>query len=296
MSTGRSLRLGAWWCVPLNTDQDRWQLLQLPILEKRIGAAVAFLLDNKIESILIKGWAAAQLYPKTTDRPFSDVDLVVSEAKYNDAVKILDGYKDKHLIDLHSGTRHLDTLSFENLYSNSKLLKCYDTDIRVLRPEDHLRVLCVHWLTDGGAYKNRLWDIFYAVENRPADFDWDRCLNTVSTIRRKWIVCTVGLAHKYFGLNLADTPIAAEASEIPRWVLKAVEKEWESDVKLVPLHHFLNDRKQLWRQIKKRIPPNPIQATIDMEGEFNNMSRIPYQLADIFFRLKPSLKRIAFKK
>jgi len=265
------------------------QLLSRRIIEKRIGEAVVFLRANNIESILIKGWAAAQLYPNPIERKFGDVDLAVSPAQYDDAVKILDAYKDKKLIDLHKGIRHLDTLSFENLYSHSELAKCYETEVRVLCPEDHLRILCVHWLNDGGAYKNRLWDIFYAVENRPANFDWDRCLNTVSSKRRKWIVCTIGLAHKYLGLNVADTPIEGEVSEIPSWIIKAVEKEWKSDIRLVG--DYLIDKKQIWRQIKKRIPPNPIQATIELEGEFNNVPRLPYQIGDIFFRLQRSLKK-----
>ena len=270
----------------------RTQLLDRRILEKRIGEAVVFLRQNNIEPILIKGWAAARFYPNKIDRQFGDVDLTVSPAKYQNALKVLEGYKNKDLIDLHEGVRHLDSLSFEDLYSNSILIECYDQEIRILRPEDHLRVLCVHWLTDGGAYKDRLWDIFYAIENRPADFDWDRCVNTVSATRRKWIVCAIGIAHTYLGLDLSDTPLADEAREIPRWLIKAVEREWESNIKLMSLDQFLDDRRELWRQIKKRFPPNPIQSTVNMEGEFDNSPRIIYQIPDIFMRLKPSLKRI----
>jgi hypothetical protein len=93
-------------------------------------------------------------------------------------------------------------------------------------------------------------------------------------------------------LDLSDTPLADEAREIPRWLIKAVEREWKSNIKLMSLDQFLDDRRELWRQIKKRFPPNPIQSTVNMEGEFDNSPRIIYQIPDIFMRLKPSLKRI----
>jgi len=243
--------------------------------------------------ILIKGWAAAQFYTDPIKRRYNDIDLIIEPDQYDEAMEFLASFDENTAIDLHKGARQLDSLSYESLYANSQTIKCGKTEVRVLRPEDHLRVLCVHWLTDGGAYKIRLWDIYYAVKNRPADFDWERCLNEISPTRRKWIVCTIGLACKYLGLNVEDTPIADEVKDIPQWLIKTVEKEWKSDVKLVPLHHFLHDKKKLFRQIKKRIPPNPIQATIDMEGEFDNRPRIFYQIGDIFFRFTPSIKRIA---
>jgi hypothetical protein len=147
-------------------------------------------------------------------------------------------------------------------------------------------------LNDGGADFEKLWDIYYAVANRPKNFDWDRLLNIVSSKRRKWIVCAIGLAHKYLQLEIEDTPLAREAKVIPRWVQKAVEKEWESSVRLKPLHFLLKDKKEFWKQIKKRFPPNPIQATIEVEGDFDKNFRIIYQIKSMFPRLLPSVKRI----
>jgi hypothetical protein len=243
--------------------------------------------------ILIKGWAAAQFYTEPVERRYNDIDLIIEPDKYDEAIEFVKSFTENTDIDLHKGVRRLDSLSYESLYANSQTIKCGNTEVRVLRPEDHLRVLSIHWLADGGAHEIRLWDIYYAVKNRPADFDWERCLNEISSTRRKWIVCTIGLACKYLGLNVEDTPIAGEVKDIPQWLIKTVEKEWQSDVKLVPLHYLLHDKKNLFRQIKKRFPPNPIQATIDMEGEFDNRPRIFYQIGDIFFRLTPSVKRIA---
>jgi alpha-acetolactate decarboxylase len=57
----------------------------------------------------------------------------------------------------------------------------------------------------------------------------------------------------------------------------------------------LSNREEFFRQLKKRFPPNPIQATIDVGGEFNDNPRIFYQVADIFIRIKPSLQRFVNK-
>jgi hypothetical protein len=148
-------------------------------------------------------------------------------------------------------------------------------------------------LIDGGAKKEKLWDIFYAVQNRPANFDWDRCLSAAGETRKKWIIAAIALTGKYLELNLKDTPLAVQEAAIPSWLINAVEKEWRSNLSLRPLQYCFQDRKELWRQLKKRIPPNPIQATIDMEGEFDDRPRIIYQIGDIFVRLKPSVKRIS---
>jgi len=277
------------------TDLLRIKTIGYKVHEYRLEKAWIRFENAGFKPVLIKGWAAARYYSEPINRRFNDIDLIIDPVKYDDAVDYLESFQDNTAIDLHNGAKHLDSLAYENLYANSRFIKCGETMIRVLCPEDHLRILCVHWLIDGGAKKDKLWDIYYVVANRPKDFDWDRCLNSVSATRKKWIICTIGLAQKYLGLDLANTPIANEIIEIPKWLIKALEKEWQSDVLLIPLHYCLKDKKELIRQIKKRIPPNPIQATIEMEGEFDEKPRIFYQIGDIFLRLAPSLKRITKK-
>lgn len=275
------------------TNLLRLKQLNFKVHEFRIEKAWKRFENAGFKPILIKGWAAAQYYDNPFEREFSDIDLVIEPADFERAELYQNNYRDDNTaIDLHMGLRQLDTLAFDEIQKRTRLVKCGQTDIRVLCPEDHLRVLCVHWLIDGGAKKEKLDDIYYAVKNRPPDFDWDRCLNAVGKTRRRWIVCTIALAEKYLDLDLSDTPLADENLEIPKWLTKALEKEWQSDVLLLPMHFYLYNRRELWRQIKKRIPPNPIQATIDMEGEFDDRTRIFYQTGDIFFRLKPSIKRI----
>jgi len=278
----------------LVTDVTRQRLavLSYKVHEHRLEKAWKRFENAGFKPILIKGWAAAQLYPKPFDRQFNDIDLIINPKEYNAAVDFLNQFDENSNIDLHRCAKTLDNLTFEKLYSHTKTLKCGETNIRVLCAEDHLRVLCVHWLIDGGAKKEKLRDIFYAVQNRPGDFDWDRCLNAAGETRRNWVICAIALTNKYLGLDTKDTPLAVRSATIPPWVINAVEKEWRSNLSLRPLQYCLGDRRELWRQLKKRIPPNPIQATIDMEGEFDNGSRIIYQIGDVFFRLKPSVKRI----
>lgn len=275
-------------------DIHRWHKLQIRVAEASIVNALKYLRAVQIEPILIKGWAISQMYPENHPRLFIDVDLCVNPSEYKKAKGILEKNAANFMhVDLHEGLRHLDNVSWQDLFANSRLIKIEETAVRILRPEDHLRILCTHWLNDGGAYKERLWDIYYALENRPKNFEWNRFLEISGSKRRKWFVCAIALAHKYLGLDLSDTPIAKEALAIPRWVIKTVEKEWGSEVKLKPLQSCLQNKKELFEQIKKRIPPNPIQATIEMEGDFDNKPRIFYQIGDVFFRLPKSIRSLS---
>ncbi len=274
-------------------NEERWLLLRSKLYEEKIKEAFKLFRENNIEPILIKGWAIAREYPKKHQRFYSDIDLCVSTELYKKCSELVLSEDARQFnIDLHNGLRHLDTVSFDDLFENSKLVLIDDVPIRVLRPEDHLRVLVVHWLTDGGAYKERLLDIYYLIENNKADFDWERCLGIVSQRRRQWICQTIGLVHRYYDLDVSELPIAEETKNIPVWLVKALEKEWSADVWLRPIHTILGDKKELWAQIKKRFPPNAIQATIDMEGSFDNRSRIYYQIGSVFVRMKPSIRRI----
>ncbi len=241
---------------------------------------------------MIKGWSAALNYPKPYLRRLGDFDLAINPACLDRTEKLLKNF-DLSAVDLHKGLRHLDTVGWDDLVKNSVLVKCGEVSIRVLRPEDHLRVLCVHWLGDGGRDKEKLWDIFYAVKNRPADFDWERCLGIVSERRKKWIVYTIGLTHIYLGLEIADTPVAQTAKKLPRWLMKVVENEWNNPVEFMYLQSCLHNRKEFLQQLRKRFPPNPIQATIDMEGDFDSSIIIFYQLGDFLRRFLPSLQRVS---
>ncbi|HEY2867738.1 MAG TPA: hypothetical protein VGJ02_11655, partial [Pyrinomonadaceae bacterium] len=181
----------------------------------------------------------------------------------------------------------LDSLPWHELFSNSQLVALNETAIRVLRPEDHLRVLCTHWLLDGGGYKDKLWDIFYAVDRRAMDFDWQRCLDVVKPHRRGWVICAIALAHHFLKLHVDDLPFAAEAKQLPHWITCCVEREWTYPERLEPILTSTHDIKLLFHQVVRRIPPNPIRATIEGEGDLYGRARWWYQFAVLGRRTGP---------
>ncbi len=279
------------------TDAYRWNLLQKKAQEIRIGQAFSLFRSHGIEPVLIKGWAIGRLYPPTKPRISVDIDIAVSAADYGAAERIAKSSDDLNLaLDLHRELRHLDTLKWQDLFDNSQMIDVDGVQVRVLCPEDHLRVLCVHWLTDGGEFKERLWDIVYLIENRTPDFDWDRCLNVVSQTRRRWILCTIGLAHRYLDLDLTGTPIANEVLDLPAWLANEIEREWASDIRLIPVEMWHWNAKLLFQQVRKRFPPGPIIATVQMEGSFDSKTRIFYRFGNIFQRIAASYRRITLNR
>jgi hypothetical protein len=276
----------------VTADINDWNLLQAKAQEVRIVLVFDAFRSQGIEPILIKGWATERNYPPHHTRRPGDIDLAVAPNDYSAASLLLkDPEIGRHLIDLHNGLRQLDSLSWNDLFDNSRLVELNNSKIRILRPEDHLRVLSAHWLVDGGGYKDKLWDIYYAVENRSDGFNWSRCLDVVDENRRRWVICTIALAHRYLGLEVDDLPFAGDLKEIPKWITNCIEREWQREP-LEPILTSTRDKRLLLRQIMRRIPPNPIRATIEANGDLYGARRWWYQAAVIGRRLGPFLRQI----
>lgn len=276
------------------TSQDlRWYLLFRRRSELEIKGIFDAYRKMEVEPILIKGWAAAQNYPDSRPRFFGDIDLAVRSA---DVEKCLARNRTERFtslnIDLHRELRHLDTTPWNDLFARSKLVNVDGTAIRVLAAEDHLRVLCTHWLTDGGQYKDRLWDIYYAVENRPSDFDWEMFLGSVSETRQNWLKTAIAITRRHLGLDTTGLPFHGDLGDYPGWIDKCLAKEWASDVRLRSLDTCVNNPVLFFKQVRKRLPPNPIQATIESEALFDERSRIPVQIRSISMRFRPSFLRL----
>ncbi|MFL6374792.1 MAG: nucleotidyltransferase family protein [Pyrinomonadaceae bacterium] len=283
--------------LPVTVDEleneRRWAVLQARVQEMNTLRAVEAYRSHGLDPIVIKGTAAARYYPSGVTRFSADVDLAFARDQFARAQEVLKNRMSPAVaVDIHRELRHLDTLPWEDLLENSIELQLAGGSIRVLRPEDDLRVLCVHWLTDGGVYKERLRDIYYAIGRRNPDFDWERFLAVVSPRRQRWIECVLGLTAKYLDLDLKGTPVEGAERRLPEWFIRTVENEWSAEIKPQPLEMSIFDRKMLLDQVKRRMRPNAIFATVDCEGSFDARTRVFYQIRNGIGRIPSSVRRI----
>jgi len=286
----------AWWrihetdlkttpCGELLHQGYRLQALQTPINEERIVRAFQLLRDAAVEPILIKGWAAAQFYPHRTLRPYGDIDLVVRPADYSTAVKVL--RQDEAAtwwIDLHKGLPELDDRSVDELFERSHTLSLNDVEVRVLSHEDHLALLAIHLLKHGAWRPTWLCDIGAMVELIPAGFDQDICFGSNEN-RAAWIASAIAMAHQLMGANIERIELPKQVKALPDWLVRAVLEQWgnlfQADHLPVqprpPLSYALRNPRTLMKEIRERWP-DPIVATFNLGGQFNNFPRFPYQL------------------
>jgi hypothetical protein len=246
-----------------------------------------------IEPILIKGPAAGLHYPVDNPRDSIDIDLAVSAEDYDSAAAIVKSQETAGLaIDLHNELRRLDTRPWAELFRDSKLVQMGGVDVRILRPEDHLRVLIVHWLTNGAGDADRLWDVYYLIDDLADTLSWDAVFRPISPIRQRWIACTIGLAHIKLGLNIDSLPDEYGAHRIPSWFSRFVEAEWSKEISNKPLHLTLNEPSQFFRQLGSRLRMNPVEAMVRMEGSIDSRIRVHYRIGSFAVRAVESAKRI----
>lgn len=280
--------------ISLPETDPRWNVLERKV--QRTNAARAFTLFEAagIEAILIKGVAVAEYYPENVARRSADMDLAVDPADHARAAAIAAAAIQEGLaIDLHCGLRHLDPRPWRDLYEGS-LMVCTDNgNYRVLRPEDHLRVLAVHWLNDGGIYLERLWDFYYLITNRADDFNWDRVTTGLSSDRNRWVECVLGLCARYCALDLFGTPFHDAEKQVPEWLARFVENAWTEPEHPIPLWLVVRQPSEFVRQLRMRLNPNPIRATVEMEGSLDSRSRLYYKAGNLLQRVLPSLRRNA---
>ena len=266
--------------------------------EEDITDAIKLLRNAGVEPILAKGWAVARLYPDTSLRPYGDIDLYVPPGQYSSAMRVLASSEGKRfVVDLHEGFDSSEGISIDALYERSRLVSLADVKVRVPCDEDHLRILCLHFLRHGAWRPLWLCDIAVAVETRAPEFDWDICLGT-NPRRADWIACSIGLAHRLLGAEIAGTPVVDRAQTLPAWLISNVLKQWETPYSMsqppvnyaAPMSKYLRDPRGFLSDLRRRWP-NAIEATVYTGGPFNDLPRWPFQIGECMIRTGKFLAR-----
>ena len=291
-----------WWRVrstELRTNSSaevlhqayRLQVLQSGIHEEKIEKVFSILRRAAIDAILIKGWAAAGLYPERGLRPYGDIDLVVRPEQYERASSLLASPEANDCwVDLHKNISELDDRPLGELFERSRLHSLGEQTVRVLSSEDHLALLAVHMLKHGAWRPLWLCDIGAAIESLSPDFDWSICLGG-NRIRSDWIACAIGLAHDLLGAETNHIAAMARTKEVPHWLIQNVRKQWEHPFAgnqapmnhPVPMAYVLRHPRTLPEALRQRWP-DPILATVSVNGQFNHLPRLPYQLSNCLAR------------
>jgi hypothetical protein len=190
----------------------------------------------------------------------------------------------------------LDYATEEEIFARSRSISLGDVSARVPSPEDHLRILCLHLLRHGAWRPLWLCDVALAVEARESDFDWKVFFGRDEK-RADWLACVLGLANKLLGANVIDTPIAGKAAKLPAWLPRAILRRWSrwynSDYRNQAWASILSHKTQPIRLLEDAyFRCDPIRATVELEGRFNNIPRLPYQIAALLRRAPEFASRI----
>jgi hypothetical protein len=276
---------------------SRYSVLLSKVAAESTRITVQNFLKEGVQPVVVKGWSIARFYDENVGRPSTDIDLAIDPA--DEAVAratIALGSARSLAIDLHLGLRGLDTLPWNQILEHSYIAYLDGTPIRVLADEDNLRVTAVHWLTDGGVNKERLWDIYYLVKNRKASFDWERCLESNGPIRKTWVMAAITTARDHLNLDVSGLPEEAQKFQLPDWYNRTLEKEWERGpyIRRV-MSSVITKPKLLIEQLQRRFPPNQIAATIDTETPIDNSSRIPAQVKSLMNKVGPFARGIGLR-
>jgi putative nucleotidyltransferase-like protein len=278
----------------------RFHTLQAALHARELEQIVGALGAAGVDALVVKGWTAARHYPEPGLRPYGDIDICVSPEQHDTGHAVLAEAGLTTIVDLHRGLAvnsgvARDLPSFEEAWGRSAQAALDGLDVRVLAPEDHLSLLCVHLLTHGAWRPLWLCDIGAALECLPDDFDWSRCLGRTRRLAT-WVSATVALAERLLGAQ-PRKPLPSH-SPPPRWLERAVLDQWGSprpeyptDLVGLPAGAYL--RPSTAARVVRAHWVDPIAATMQPGTSFNSLPRLPFQLRFVAWKTGRFLRGLA---
>jgi hypothetical protein len=291
--TFKALR-GAYYETVLDNQHFRPQLL---------ADVAKILARGGIELLTFKGWSLAQYYHPPAYRPLGDLDICVSPGRHADAVDLIaahsgqtgahqpDGSTCVTLEDPRSGRKgtidlQLDLAKFRleplaAVFERSRQVEVLGHKLRTPCAEDHLRLLCLHFLGHGGCRPIWLCDVAAMLEAERDGFDWTLCLGD-DPLTTHWIFVVIALAQELLGAEIGSVPEEYHRTKLPRWLVTTIMRQWSK-----PLSQ--HRAPELFSHVTRRRPtkigsavlarwPDPITARFKTGAWYDQKPSWPYQL------------------
>jgi putative nucleotidyltransferase-like protein len=254
--------------------------------ERQLARVLVRLHGAGVEPLLGRGWAAAGHYPESGLRPYRNFDLYVGAAQAAAARAALDGEQAPVVVNV--GCAELDDRAWSLLNERAQSVPLGNGQVRVLGPEDHLRLLALQMFGRGACRPLWLCDVAAIVETAGDLFEWRHFLSG-DRRRTEWVCCALVLARELLGADLARVPVSVTARILPHWLVNTTLRQWSA--------RDLLDRPRRAEPAASRFPrpqealralrarwPNAIEATVGVRGPFNAIPRLPFQLAECVSR------------
>jgi len=259
--------------------------LEAAVRERQLVEAVGILKDAGIQALLGKGWAVARHYARPALRPYGDIDLFLPAAETPRALAVLRQSGRPLPVDLHGGFAELQDRGEAVLFARSTVVAVQGVPVRVLGPEDHLRLVALHLLRHGATRPIWLTDVAAMVEAGQDSLDWDLVLAGKPQAARA-VACVAGLAVRQLGAGApeANALHAAGLDRLPDWLESELLEQWGrgSGFRL-PLADEISRPRRFLRELIRHWP-NGIEASAGVGAPFGDGPRWPYQLAFVAVR------------
>ena len=271
-------------------------------------ADLALILEQGgIQPLTFKGWSLARYYNPPAQRPLGDIDLCVPTGRYADAANLIATHSvharstsnqpgDKSttlmleesrtgrmgIIDLQTDLARFRLEPLAEVFERSQCVEVAGRKLRIPCPEDHLRLLCLHFLEHGGCRPVWLCDVGAMLEAETDGFDWDLCLGD-DPVTTHWICIVIALAQKLLGAKIGSVPKEIRETKLPTWLIPTILRQWSK-----PLSAY--KAPELFSNVLRGAPnkigsavfarwPDPIAARFQAGALYDERPGWPHQAA-----------------
>ncbi len=247
-----------------------------------------------LEPLVFKGWSLARLYARPGLRPYGDVDVLVDVSEEPAARALLAtlSAESRAFVDLDMRVlrRFLPDRQFPELRERSSAEMVGSARFRVLAPEDHLRLVCLHQLDHGGWRPLWLCDVAAFLESLPEGFRWELCLAGNPHLSDA-VVALISLAAELLDARL---PPGTPLMSVPGWFRRATLRAWAGGLQAPP-DSLLELHRLGWRRAAAAVRarwPDPLTSTLHLRAPLRGVPRPVLQVAEAARRGAHFLRRV----